>query len=115
MTTEGIDVGSVGNTVVLHQTVLVEAFNLEAAIEYQLRNSGSPHMPPRAEEEEDLVALHNQVLMNAQATPTEAFEKLQFLFQRNPFPPQTVGNLSLLHCKWEYFDMAADVPAENAT
>lgn len=59
MTTEDIDVGRVGNTVVLHQTVLVEAFNLEAAIEYQLRNyetirrPGSPHMPPRAEEEED--------------------------------------------------------------
>ncbi|XP_016080619.1 PREDICTED: tetratricopeptide repeat protein 30B-like [Miniopterus natalensis] len=38
MTTEGIDVRSVGNTLVLHQTALVEAFNLKAAIEYQLRN-----------------------------------------------------------------------------
>lgn len=38
MTTEGIDVHSVGNTLVLHQTALVEAFNLKAAIEYQLKN-----------------------------------------------------------------------------
>ena len=39
MTTEGIDVRSVGNTLTLHETALVEAFNLKAAIEYQLKNS----------------------------------------------------------------------------
>ena len=38
MTTEGIDVRSVGNTFVLHETALIEAFNLKAAIEYQLKN-----------------------------------------------------------------------------
>lgn len=38
MTTEGIDVHSVGNTLVLHHTALIEAFNLKAAIEYQLKN-----------------------------------------------------------------------------
>ncbi len=38
MATEGIDVKSVGNTRVLHETALVEAFNLKAAIEYDLRN-----------------------------------------------------------------------------
>lgn len=38
MTTEGIDIHSVGNTLVLHQTALIEAFNLKAAIEYQLKN-----------------------------------------------------------------------------
>lgn len=38
MATEGIDVRSVGNTRVLHETALVEAFNLKAAIEYDLRN-----------------------------------------------------------------------------
>lgn len=38
MTTEGIDVHSVGNTLVLQQTALIEAFNLKAAIEYQLKN-----------------------------------------------------------------------------
>ena len=41
MTTEGIDVRSVGNTLTLHETALVEAFNLKAAIEYQLKNSSS--------------------------------------------------------------------------
>lgn len=39
MTTEGIDVRSVGNTLILHETALIEAFNLKAAIEYQLKNS----------------------------------------------------------------------------
>ena len=38
MATEGIDVRSVGNTKLLHKTALVEAFNLKAAIEYQLKN-----------------------------------------------------------------------------
>ncbi|XP_029789157.1 tetratricopeptide repeat protein 30A-like [Suricata suricatta] len=119
MTTEGIDVRSVGNTLVLHQTALVEAFNLKAAIEYQLRNyevaqETLTDMPPRAEEELDPVTLHNQALMNMDARPTEGFEKLQFLLQQNPFPPETFGNLLLLYCKYEYFDLAADVLAENA-
>lgn len=38
MTTEGIEVRSVGNTLTLHETALTEAFNLKAAIEYQLQN-----------------------------------------------------------------------------
>ena len=45
---------------------------------------------------------------------TEGFEKLQFLLQQNPFPPETFGNLLLLYCKYEYYDLAADVLAENA-
>lgn len=39
LTTEGIDLPSVGNTLVLQQTALIEASNLKAAIEYQLKNS----------------------------------------------------------------------------
>uniref|UniRef100_A0A2K5BVC4 Tetratricopeptide repeat protein 30 n=1 Tax=Aotus nancymaae TaxID=37293 RepID=A0A2K5BVC4_AOTNA len=119
MTTEGIDVHSVGNTLVLHQTALVEAFNLKAAVEYQLRNYQAAQkaltdMPPRAEEELDPVTLHNRALMNMDARPTEGFEKLPFLLQQNSFPPETFGNLLLLYCKYEYFDLAADVLAENA-
>ncbi|XP_073534207.1 intraflagellar transport protein 70A isoform X2 [Phyllobates terribilis] len=119
MTTEGIDVRSVGNTLVLHETALIEAFNLKAAIEYQLKNYEAAQdaltdMPPRSEEELDPVTLHNQALMNMEAKPTEGFEKLQFLLQQNPFPPETFGNLLLLYCKYEYFDLAADVLAENA-
>ncbi|XP_062388654.1 intraflagellar transport protein 70A [Sardina pilchardus] len=119
MTTEGIEVRSVGNTLVLHETALIEAFNLKAAIEYQLKNFDSAQealtdMPPRSEEELDPVTLHNQALMNMDTKPTEGFEKLAFLLQQNPFPPVTFGNLLLLYCKYEYFDLAADVLAENA-
>jgi len=35
---EGIDVRSVGNTQALKETALIEAFNLKAALEYQLKN-----------------------------------------------------------------------------
>ncbi|KAF4526277.1 hypothetical protein B566_EDAN010987 [Ephemera danica] len=119
MATEGIEVRSVGNTLTLHETALVEAFNLKAAIEYQLKNVEAAQealtdMPPRSEEELDAVTLHNQALMNMDSKPTEGFEKLQFLLQQNPFPPETFGNLLLLYSKYEYFDLAADVLAENA-
>lgn len=39
MTSEGVDFHSVGNTLELQQTALIEALNLKAAIEYQLKNS----------------------------------------------------------------------------
>ena len=58
-------------------------------------------MPPRSEEELDPVTLHNQALMNMETKPTEGFEKLQFLLQQNPFPPETFGNLLLLYIKYE--------------
>ena len=52
--------------------------------------------------------------MNMDTKPTDGFGKLQFLLQQNPFPPETFGNLLLLYCKYEYYDLAADVLAENA-
>ncbi|XP_072298791.1 intraflagellar transport protein 70A isoform X2 [Eucyclogobius newberryi] len=119
MTTEGIDYHSVGNTLVLHQTALIEAFNLKAAIQYQLKNlkgaqEALTDMPPRCEEELDPVTLHNQALLHMDSKPSEGFEKLAFLLQQPTFPPVTFGNLLLLYCKHEYFDLAADVLAENA-
>ncbi|RLU20916.1 hypothetical protein DMN91_007530 [Ooceraea biroi] len=118
MTTEGIEVRSVGNTLTLHETALTEAFNLKAAIEYQLQNYDAAKealtdMPPRSEEELDAVTLHNQALINMGTKPSEGFEKLQFLLQQNPFPPETFANLLLLYCKYQYYDLAADVLAEN--
>ncbi|KAG7237934.1 hypothetical protein CRUP_025618, partial [Coryphaenoides rupestris] len=55
MTTEGIEVRSVGNTLILQQTALVEAFNLKAAIQFQLKNlegaqDALTDMPPRTDE-----------------------------------------------------------------
>ena len=45
-------VRSVGNTVILRETALIEAFNLKAAIEYVLKNQDAAKealsdMPPR--------------------------------------------------------------------
>jgi len=58
-------------------------------------------MPPRSEHELDPVTLHNQALMNMEQNPTEGFEKLQFLIQQNPFPPETFPNLLLLYVKYD--------------
>ena len=77
--TEGIEARSVGNSAVLKETCLIEAFNLKAAIEYQLRTvepakttrdtdaarEALSDMPPRHESELDAVTLHNQVHHNA--------------------------------------------------
>lgn len=117
--TEGIDVRSVGNTQLLHETALVEAFNLKAAIEYQLKNIEAAQealtdMPPRQEEELDPVSLHNFALMNMDKNPNDGFDKLQFLLLQNPCPPETFGNLLLLYCKYGHYNLAADVLAENA-
>ena len=58
-------------------------------------------MPPRSEEELDVVTLHNVALMNMDTNATAGFEKLQFLLQQNPFPQETFGNLLLLYLKYE--------------
>lgn len=117
--TDGIDVRSVGNSSVLRDTALVEAFNLKAAIEYNMKNFDAAKealsdMPPRQEEELDPVTLHNQALMQMDDDPTVGFRKLNFLLSNPPFPPETFGNLLLMHCKYQYYDLAADVLAENA-
>ncbi|VDN36531.1 unnamed protein product [Gongylonema pulchrum] len=80
-------------------------------------------MPPRSEEELDPVTLHNQALISMDTAPSDGFAKLQYLLSQNPFPPETFSNLLLLYCKYEvhlcaeniyYYDLAADVLAENA-
>ena len=38
MQTDGIEVASVGNTIILHESCLIEAFNLKAAIQFNLKN-----------------------------------------------------------------------------
>ncbi|GBP43823.1 Tetratricopeptide repeat protein 30A [Eumeta japonica] len=119
MQTETSEVKSVGNTLTLHETALTEVFNLKAAIEYQLKNVEAARealndMPPRHEHELDAVTLHNLALTSIDSKPTDGFEKLHFLLQQDPFPPETFANLLLLYCKFEYFDLAADVLAENA-
>ena len=115
---DGIDVRSVGNSQVLRETALVEAFNLKAAIEYNMNNieqakEALVDMPPRSEAEVDPVTLHNQALMNMDDDPTTGFRKLNFLLRNPPFPQPTFGNLLLLYCKFYHYDLAADVLAEN--
>ncbi|OAJ42453.1 hypothetical protein BDEG_25904 [Batrachochytrium dendrobatidis JEL423] len=71
-------------------------------------------MPPRQEHELDHVTLHNQALMNMDENPSIGFEKLGFLLQQVPCPPETFGNLLLLYIKYEYVDSAADLLADNS-
>jgi len=114
----GLQARSVGNTRALTETALVEAFNLKAAIEYVMKNHEAARealgdMPPRDESELDAVTLHNQALMEMEEKPTEGFRKLNFLLHQHPSPPETFSNLLLLYVKYSYYDLAADVLAEN--
>lgn len=123
---DGMEARSVGNSAVLKETCLIEAFNLKAAIEYQLQGSDGAtvkagaarealtDMPPRSEDELDPVTLHNQALINADVDPADAIRKLTYLITHPPYPPETFGNLLLLHCKYQNFDVAAGLLAENA-
>lgn len=59
---------SVGNSMALKESALVEAFNLKAAIEFNLKNISNAKealddMPPRKEEELDPVTLMNKALV----------------------------------------------------
>lgn len=136
MTTEGIEVRSVGNTLTLHESALVEAFNLKAAIQFEKNDSKTIYiyiykyysvyhpniffsvdsareamtdMPPRWEEELDSVTLHNQALCSMDMSPTQGFHKLQFLMQQSTYPQETLQNLLILYCKHGYHDLASDV------
>lgn len=117
--TDGVEVRSVGNTAILRETALVEAFNLKAAVEYMLGNfvearEALSDMPPRREDELDPVTLHNLGLTAADKDPAAAFRKLNFLVANPPFPPEAFANLLLLYVQHGYVDLAADVLAENA-
>ena len=112
------DIMSVGNTLALKESALVEAFNLKAAIEYNLKNINNAKealgdMPPRKEEELDPVTLMNNALIFFDNDPSNSFKKLNFLLANPPFPPETFCNLLLLYTKHEYYDLAADILAEN--
>jgi tetratricopeptide repeat protein 30 len=52
--------------------------------------------------------------MNADLEPTAAFRKLSYLISHPPYPPETFGNLLLLHCKYQNYDIAAGLLAENS-
>lgn len=115
---DGNEARSVGNTQVLKESALIEAFNLKAAIEFELKNldgakEALSDMPPRTDEELDPVSLHNTALINMNEDPTSGFKKLNFLLQNPPFPPETFKNLLLFYCKYQYYDLAADVLADN--
>ncbi|CAF0818713.1 unnamed protein product [Brachionus calyciflorus] len=119
MQTDGVEVSSVGNTLVLHESCLVEAFNLKAAIHFNLKNLNNARealtdMPPRTEAELDPITLHNLAIMNMDEEPSSGFEKLQFLIQQNSFPFETFANLCFLYVKYGFYSLVADVLAENS-
>ena len=97
---------------------LVEGLNLMSAVEYDQRHFKEARdvlreLPKRNEEELDPVTLHNTALVTMEDDPSSSFNKLTFLLQQQPCPPETFRNLLLGYCKFEYYSLAADLLAEN--
>ena len=71
MATEGLEVRSVGNTMSLHNSALVEAFNLKAAIEYQLKNcKHAIVLPSIAKYNQQSMVKHLRICLNTIGTTT---------------------------------------------
>ena len=111
---------SVGNGPVLRDSFLVEAFNLKAAIEFVLASplharESLLDMPPRDLHELDIITLHNTALLEMERNPAENLKKLQFVLEVGGvhFPKEAFHNLLLFYCKFEYYDLCADILAEN--
>jgi tetratricopeptide repeat protein 30 len=51
-------------------------------------------------------------LLNMEREPANGFEKLHFLLEANPCPPETFGNLLLLYIQHEHYGFAADMLAQ---
>jgi tetratricopeptide repeat protein 30 len=58
--------------------------------------------------------INYKALINADEDATGAFKKLSWLLANPPYPPETFGNLLLLHCKYQNYDIAAGLLAENS-
>ena len=111
---------SVGNSAALKDSFLIEAFNLKAAIEYNMQSPQHAKeslldMPPRDEAELDIVTLHNAALLHMDENPAENLNKLQFVLQAGGvhFPREAFHNLLLFYAKYQHFSLAADTMAEN--
>jgi tetratricopeptide repeat protein 30 len=101
---ERSDVMSVGNSQVLHETALVEAFNLKAAVELQLQHMQAARealadMPPRDLHELDAYTLHNRAIAQMDDDPNESFRTLAFLLSNPPFPSEAFANLLLSYIR----------------
>ena len=112
---------SVGNSAALKESYLIEAFNLKAAIEYNMQSPAHAKeslldMPPRDEAELDIVTLHNTALLHMDEQPAENLNKLQFVLQAGGahFPREAFHNLLLFYAKYNHLALAADTMAENA-
>ena len=61
-----------------------------------------------------LLLLYNSSMDPFYGSQRPGLGKLNFLLSQQPSPPETFVNLLLLYCKYSYYDLAADILAENA-
>ncbi|GAU90352.1 hypothetical protein RvY_02779 [Ramazzottius varieornatus] len=130
------------NSPVLQQSYLIEAYNLKAAMEHHMGNGKSRmkqtklrvhlfpsffetsssanaaqtslnSIPPRNEEDIDMVTLHNKAILEAEGEPAESIAALTHIVSQPFYPKETLANLVTLYFREQQFDIAADFMAEN--
>ena len=116
-----VDVSStrkmVANSQSLHESRLIEAYNLRAAIEYKLMNlevakDALLEMPARKESDLDHISLHNKAVLESKTEPEQSFDKLSHLLSSDYAPPPTMMNALLLCVQHDLYDIAADFLAQ---
>ncbi|KAH3764972.1 tetratricopeptide repeat protein 30A [Pelomyxa schiedti] len=105
---------SVGNTQTLKESALIEAFNLKAAIDFlsqspDVAKESLQAMPPRNEDEEDPITLHNKALIHMDENPRENFLKMEHVVNLLPSMPDVFGNLLLLNCQYGRYSDAQEL------
>ena len=71
------------------------------------------NIPPRNEEDIDMITLHNKAILDADTAPEEGIEILAHIVSQPSYPRQALSNLVILYFREELFDVAADFMAEN--
>ena len=70
-------------------------------------------IPPRNEEDIDMVTLHNKAVLGAEVEPVESIAALTHIVTQPFYPKEALANLVTLYFREQQFDIAADFMAEN--
>jgi len=101
----------------VHQSGLIEALNLKAAIEYEKGKTDKAKQTLKNLNEmlsklgvpKDSTTSHNEAIVNVNDNCAESITKLNELLNTNIAPPETFQNLIHLYCKYRFFDFANDM------
>jgi len=92
----------------------VEALNLKAAVLFTAKKyEAAKNTMSYFNENLDTVTIHNDVIVHIEEDPSIGMQKLEFILQQQPFPPETLSNLLTLYIKHGQDDLSAETFETN--